>query len=115
MQIDVRDPIDLTLGIATLTTNSDSQRGGEYWDPITDTYKDKRTNESVSDETKLGQGGGAIAPVSHRVDSNKEAVSASRFNSNFEYWDPVTDTYKDKRTNESVPDEIELRMGIALD
>ena len=71
MQMDLRDPIDPTLGIATSATNSESQRGGEYWDPITDTYKNKRTNESVSDETKLKQGGGTTVPVSHRIGSNK--------------------------------------------
>ena len=37
MHIEVRDSIDLTRGIATSTTNSDSQRGAKYWDPISDT------------------------------------------------------------------------------
>ena len=107
MHIDVRDSIDLTRGIATSTTNSDSLRGAEYWDPVSDTYKDKRTNESVSDETKLEQGDGTTVPVSHKIGSNEEPDSTSSFESGFgEYWDPVTDTYRSKRTNESVPDEI---------
>ena len=36
-------------------------------------------NESVSDETKLEHGGGAIVPVSHGIDSNEESDSASSF------------------------------------
>lgn len=38
----------------------------------------------------------------------------SRSDSKFEYWDPVTDTYKNKRTNENVPDEVEQKIGVTV-
>ena len=36
-------------------TNNDSEdlrseKGGEYWDPLTDTYKNKKTNKGDSDD-----------------------------------------------------------------
>ena len=107
MHIDARGSMNPTRGIATPATSSDSLRGAEYWDPVSDTYKEKRTNESVSDETELKQGGGTTVSVSHRIGSNKKPNSTSYFESGLgEYWDPATDTCKSKRTNESVPDEI---------
>ena len=90
MHIDVRDSINLTWGIAATATSSDSLRGVEYWDPVSDTYKEKRTNESVSDETKLKQGGGTTVSVSHRIGSNKKPNSTSYFESGLgEYWDQM--------------------------
>ena len=82
----------------------------QYWDPVSDTYKDKRTNKSVPDEIEARMG----TALDYETDPNEESDSASSSDSNFEYWDPVTDTYKDKRTNESVPDEVELRMDVTL-
>ena len=82
----------------------------EYWDPVSDTYKDKRTNKSVPDEIELRMG---IA-LDYETDPNEESDSASSSDSNYEYWDPVTDTYKDKRTNETVSDDIKLGKGVTV-
>ena len=80
-----------TKGIATPATSSDSLRGVEYWDPVSDTYKSKRTNESVPDEIMQGKS----ALTGYETDSSVESDSASSIDSDVgEYWDPVTDSYK---------------------
>lgn len=50
--------------------------------------------------------------LDYETDPNEESDSASSSDSNYELWDPVTDTYKDKRTNESVSDDIKLGKGV---
>ena len=78
-QIVLRDPVNPSLGIADLATNSESQRDTEYGD--LDTYKMK--SENVSDDTELEQGNGAVAPVNHMDFPNEESDSASNFDSSF--------------------------------
>ena len=46
---------------------------------------------------------GKSALAGYETDSSVESDSASSMDLDvWEYWDPVTDTYKDKRTNETV-------------
>ena len=75
----------------------------EYWNPTSDTYRSKRTNESVPEENMLG----IIDPTGHDTDSSIESETVSNVDSSedMEYWDPVSDTYRSKKTNKSVPEE----------
>ena len=82
----------------------------EYWDPVSDTYKDKRTNKSVPDEIEARMG----TALDYETDPNEESDSAASSDLNYEYWDPVSDTYKDKRTNETVADDIRLEKGVTI-
>ena len=82
----------------------------EYWDPVSDTYKDKRTNKSIPDEIEARMG----KALDYEADPNEESVSAASSDLNYEYWDPVSDTYKDKRTNETVADDIRLEKGVTI-
>ena len=49
-------------------------------------------------------------PTGYETDSSIESETASSVDSpeDMEYWDPVSDTYRSKRTNESVPEESML-------
>ena len=72
---------------------SSSDSNYEFWDPVTDTYKDKRTNETVSDDIELGKG----VPIANGISPDGEFDSVSHFNSKFgDYWDPVTNSYRSK-------------------
>ena len=44
------DTIDLNEIIAAPASNLNSPGDGEYWDPVLDTYRSKRTNDRVPDE-----------------------------------------------------------------
>ena len=113
------DPKDLNTEI----TNSDvanpkSDKDGEYWDPLTDTYKNKKANnddpgdedfrechieseEGIETETLLGY------ETSDDEDSDSESRPGS--DKDGEYWDPITDTYKNKKANKVDTDDVGFR------
>ena len=76
----------------------------QYWDPVSDTYKDKRKNKSVPDEIEARIG----MALDYETDPNEESDSAASSDLNYEYWDPVSDTYKVKRRIETVADDTRL-------
>ena len=78
----------------------------EYWDPSDDTYRSKRTNKEVPEDRTRE----VIDPNDNDTNSSSESETTSddEYPEDFGYWDPVTDTYRSKRTNESVPEESML-------
>ena len=102
MHIDVRDPINLTRRIAAPATSLDSPGGGEYWDPVSDTYRSKMTNDRVPDEIIQEENTSA----GYETDSSVEIGSALSTDSDlWEYWNPVTDSYKSKESRKNITDK----------
>ena len=94
MHIGLREPINLTGRIAAPATSLDSPGGGEYWDPVSDTYRSKMTNNRVPDEIIQEEN----TPEGYKTDSSVEIGSALSINSDlWEYWDPISDSYKSKK------------------
>ena len=52
MHIDVRGSLSPTQRKRTLTMSPDSPEETEYWDPVSDTYRNKRMNKSVAEESR---------------------------------------------------------------
>ena len=80
---------------------------------LTDTYKNKKTrNDDSNDETFWGhptkpeKGIETKVSIGDEVGENKFPVSAtsSEANKDGEYWDPLTDTYKNKKTRDDDSD-----------
>ena len=71
-----------------------------YWDPVTDTYRSKRTHEPVPEENTVA----VNDPTDNEIEASSES-SDDEYPEDFGYWDPVTDTYRSKRTHEPVPEE----------
>ena len=84
-------------------SDTESLSDMEYWDPSDDTYRNKRTNEKVQEESIIKM----IDPNEHDVDSssNSETTSDDEFPEDIGYWDPISDTYRSKRTNRVIPEE----------
>ena len=80
-----------------------------YWDPISDTYRSKRTNRVIPEE-KVPD---AYDPDEYDTDPSIKSKTASDTGplSDMEYWDPTDDVYRNKRTNECVPERITLEMS----
>ena len=98
MHIDVRGSLSPTQSIATPATSSDSPEEMEYWDPVSDTYRSKKTNKSVPDESMQGMS----EPTGYETDSSIESETVSSVDLDpWEYLDPVTDSYKSKKANDN--------------
>ena len=90
----VRGSLSLTQRKRTLTMSPDSPKETEYWDPVSDTYRNKRTNKSVTEESRQEKS----EPTGYETDSSIESEIVSSVNlDSWEYWDPVTDSYINKR------------------
>ena len=66
------DTIDLIEIIAAPASNLISPGDGEYWDPVSDTYRSKRTNDRVPDAIVQEEN----TPGEHETDSSVESSSA---------------------------------------
>ena len=94
----------MTRRIAAPATSLDSPGGGEYWDPVSNTYRSKMTNDRVPDEIIQEENTSA----GYETDSSMETDSTLSTDSDlWEYWDPVTDSYKSKKSSKNTPDKSE--------
>ena len=88
---DVMDPINSNRRIAAPTTGLDSPGDAEYWDPVTNSYRSKRTNDKVPDDIYPEEDTSA----GYESDSSIETSPTSSTESDpWEYWDPITDYYR---------------------
>ena len=92
--------------VAAPASNLNSPGDGEYWDPVSDTYRSKRTNDRVPDEIIQEEN----TPGGHEIDSSVEISSALGGNPDpWEYWDPISDSYKSKKSGKNIPKNEEQR------
>ena len=68
----------------------------EYWDPVDNTYRSKRTHEAVPEERPMA----VVDPSEDDTDPSSES-SDDEYPEDLGYWDPVTDTCRSKRTGET--------------
>ena len=68
-----------------------------------DTYRNKRTNEKVPEERIIEM----IDPNEHDDDSSSdsETTSDDEYPEDIGYWDPISNTYRSKRTKKVIPEE----------
>ena len=106
MHIGVRGSLSPTQRKRTLTMSPDSPEETEYWDPVSDTYRNKRTNKSVTEESRQEKS----EPTGYETDSSIESEIVSSVNlDSWEYWDPVTDSYKSKRLSNNPQYDTEIK------
>ena len=106
MHSGLRKPTDLNEIVAAPASNLNSPGGGEYWDPVSDTYRSKRTNDRVPDEIIQEEN----TPEGYKTDSSVEISSALGVNPDlWEYWDPISDSYKNKKSSKNIPENGEQR------
>ena len=92
--------------IAAPANNLNPPGDGEYWDPVSDTYRSKKTNDRVPDEIVQEEN----TPGEHEIDSSLEISAALGSNpDSWECWDPISDSYKSKRPGKNTPKNEERR------
>ena len=76
----------------------------EYWDPISDSYKQKIPSKESPNRDTERRKSEAITDSSTRGSDEDSAVES------WEYWDPTSDSYKRKRSGRNASDkDIERR------
>ena len=82
---------------------SDEERPAvlSYWDPCTDTYRNKKTHEIVPDSESDEDEDSSNPSDEDREDSSNS--SDEEHTEDLSYWDPCTDSYRSKRTHEPIP------------
>ena len=77
--------------IAAPANKQISPGNGEYWDPVNDTYKKKKNNNKIPNEVVEEEDTNEV----HELDSSMGTSSALASELDpWEYWDPVSDSYK---------------------
>ena len=101
--IEVIDPNEHDTDSSSESETDEILSDMEYWDPSDDTYRSKRTNEEVPEDRTRG----VIDPNDNDTDSSSdsETTSDDEYPEDIGYWDPVSDTYRSKRTNKVIPEE----------
>ena len=83
----------------------DSPEETEYWDPVSDTYRNKRTNKNVTEESRQEKS----KPTEYETNLSTASEMVSRVNlDSSEYWDPVTDSYKSKSLSNNPKHDTEI-------
>ena len=75
----------------------------EYWDPVSDTYRNKRTNKIVTEESRQEKS----KPTEYETNFSIASEIVPRVN--LDYWDPVTDSYKSKRSSNNPQYDTEIK------
>ena len=83
-----------------------SPDSSEYWDPVSDTYRNKRTNKIVTEESRQEKS----KPTEYETNFSIASEIVPRVNlDSCEYWDPVTDSYKSKRSSNNPQYDTEIK------
>ena len=92
--------------IAAPANKQISPGNGEHWDPLIDTYKKKKNNNRVPNEIVEEED----THEEHEFDLGMETSSALGGNLDpWEYLDPVSDSYKRKKSSKNISDKDEER------
>ena len=100
---DIMDPLASNRRLVTTETSLNSPADTGYWNPINDYYRNKETNDKVSDDFLPQEN----ISAGYESDSSTETGSVSSTELDpWEYWDPVDDCYRSKKTNDRVSDDF---------
>ena len=93
------DPLDSNRRLVTMDTSLNSPGDTGYWNLVDDCYRNKGTNDRVSDDFLPQED----ISARYESDSSTETSSVSSTELDpWEYWDPVDDCYRSKKTNDRV-------------